>query len=303
MQLHLNEPYIVQLNDPLFLEKKVQVYVFRLDMIHPFITGNKWYKLKYNLEEFARSGSEYLVTFGGAYSNHIVSTAVAGKEFGIRTIGIIRGEELNAKSNEYLSFASQCGMKLIFVSREKYKFLREDYSGINSVVAVADARLYILPEGGSNALAIKGCHEIVEQITIEFDVITVACGTGCTLAGIVNGLNNQQRAIGFSVLKSDDFMEEQVRKLTGLNSKFSIIHDYHFGKYANSPEELDQFCNTLMSEKNIPVEPIYTGKLFYGLYDLIGKNYFRPDEKIVAVHTGGIFSFNRVGDKNINSCI
>jgi 1-aminocyclopropane-1-carboxylate deaminase len=291
MPINLKKAVIEQLQDPLFAEKELQIYILRLDTIHLFIKGNKWYKLKYNLEEFKNSGSEFLVTFGGAYSNHIVATASAGKELGIKTIGIIRGEELDKNSNDYLKFASSCGMQLIFISRENYRRIREDHSLVETIIPNRKARLCVLPEGGSNALAIKGSEEIIRDIPIDFDVISVACGTGSTITGIVNGLKNHQRAVGISVLSGADFLDEKLKAGNSSGTNSRIIHDYHFGGYGYSSKELDQFCKAFSTEKKIPIEPIYTGKLFFGLYDLIRKDFFNSGEKIVAVHSGGIHSF------------
>lgn len=194
----------------------INLFVLRLDKIHPDISGNKWHKLKYNLEEAKKQKKDTLLTFGGAYSNHISATAAAGKEFGFKTIGIIRGEELNENENPTLRFAKECGMKLHFVSREEYRQIR-----INEILPIRilsqlptpDSQLYFLPEGGTNELAIKGCAEILSHIDIPFDYVCCPVGTGGTIAGIISSLNENQKAIGFSVLKDGGFLKAEVEKL------------------------------------------------------------------------------------------
>jgi 1-aminocyclopropane-1-carboxylate deaminase len=294
--MELKKAPLQKLEDKLFEEKHLNMYVLRLDLIHPFISGNKWYKLKYNVEEFLRSGKDHLVTFGGAYSNHIVATAAAGKEFGINTIGIIRGEELHPKANTVLQFASRCGMKLIFVSRPDYRILKENSDAVaekvNHALETKGSKLFILPEGGSNELALTGSTEIVKEIPIDFDYILAACGTGMTLGGIAKSIKPEQKAIGISVLHGEDFLEKNISGWSRGNN-FQIIYDYHFGGYARMNAELKNFCITFSSRHNLPIEPVYTGKLFFGLYDLIRKDFFNHGSTIVAIHSGGIFNFER----------
>jgi 1-aminocyclopropane-1-carboxylate deaminase len=295
MALALSKSPLVELNDRIFTGKNLRVFVLRDDLIHPFISGNKWRKLKYNIEEFRTKGSKYMVTFGGAFSNHLVATAAAGKEFGFETIGIIRGEELTADSNPVLRFANDCGMKLIFVTREKYKYLREDHTMLSSELQIQNSVMNVLPEGGSNELAVKGCMEIVDDIPVEFDFIMCPSGTGATLAGISKNLKEHQQAIGIAVLKGAEFLDVPLKKFTDSGENYRLIHDYHFGGYAKSNLELEQFCLSFHKNTGIPVEPIYTGKLFYALYDLVRTDFFEPGKTIVVVHTGGIFNFSTNG--------
>jgi 1-aminocyclopropane-1-carboxylate deaminase len=284
------------LKQDFFSKKEVSVSVLRLDMIHPHISGNKWFKLKYNLEAFKEQKKKYLVTFGGAFSNHIVATAAAGKENEIETIGIIRGEELNENSNHVLKFASSCGMKLFFVTRDDYRMIRETASLPERIYAHPDiyrdstlnSELYFLPEGGSNTLAVKGCEEIVKNIHEEFDYIICAVGTGSTLAGISKSLKEGQTAIGIPVLEGKSFLEKDILNLNGGRKNFQLVHDYSFGGYAKSTGELELFCQKFSNQHGIKIEPVYTGKMFYALYDLIEKNYFNEGSKIVAIHSGGI---------------
>jgi len=294
MALVLNKPGFQRLDDDLFKRKELNVFVLRDDLIHPFVSGNKWRKLKYNIENFRQEAKEYLITFGGAYSNHIVATASAGKEYGIKTIGIIRGEELKSHSNSSLRFAEQCGMKLIFVSREKYRELREKNSLVVSELRIPDSRLYILPEGGSNELAVKGCSEITKDIPVDFDFIACACGTGTTLAGITSSLKNHQQAIGVSVFKGMETSCSELRIFANVRiheMRVKMLYDYHFGGYGKSTTELEDFCSLFYSQHQIPIEPIYTGKLVFGIYDLIKKDFFERGKTIVLVHTGGVLNF------------
>jgi len=265
--------------------------VLRLDEIHPYISGNKWFKLKYNLEEFFRQEKKYLVTFGGAYSNHIMAVAAAGKDLGIKTIGIIRGDELDETSNPALSFASQCGMKLFFISRDEYRHARNNFLpvGIYHALPVTTDDLYMLPEGGSNALAVKGCAEIVKLFPGDFDITCCACGTGATIAGISSALMENQQAIGISVLNGEKFLEMNILKLNGNRRNFLLIHDYNFGGYAKSNAGLDSFCENFFLMHQIKIEPVYTGKMFFAIYELARQDFFKKGSKIVAVHTGGVF--------------
>lgn len=288
-------PPVQKIVEKLLLEKEVSVSVLRLDLIHPYISGNKWFKLKYNIEEFLSQKKECLVTFGGAYSNHIIATAAAGKEFGIKTIGIIRGNELNENSNPALKFASECGMKLFFVSREEYKLMRD--SGILSDRLLSDLRppasdFYLLPEGGSNSLSVKGCAEIVKLTPSGFDFICCACGTGATLAGISTALNENQKVIGISVLQGEEFLQHDILNLNGNKNNFQLINDYNFGGYAKTNISLDLFCENFSSMNGFKIEPVYTGKLFFGLYDLVNKDFFKKGSKVIVVHTGGVFLWN-----------
>lgn len=282
-------------------EKEINLFVLRLDLVHPYISGNKWFKLKNNLEEAKRQGKNTLLTFGGAYSNHIIATAAAGKEFGFKTIGIIRGEELaspptplrgrgeQSAKNPVLTFAEECGMELHFVSRKEYRELRANPISLFSLFPYS----YILPEGGTNELAVKGCSEIISLIDVPFDFICCAVGTGGTITGIISSLKQNQKAIGFSVLKGGEFLKNDIEKLLHhcqIDSfeNWQINHDCHFGGYAKKNEELLNFISDFKSNHNIPLDFVYTGKMMFGIFDLIKKNYFKKGATIIAVHTGGL---------------
>ena len=269
----------------------VNLFVLRIDKIHPLISGNKWYKLKYNLEEAKRQKKDTLLTLGGAFSNHISATAAAGKEFGFKTIGIIRGDELSENGNPTLRFANECGMKLHFVSREEYK--NKKSSQLIHSIASSLTNFYLLPEGGTNSLAVKGCSEIISHINIPFDFVCCPVGTGGTIAGIISSLKVNQKAIGFSVLKDGGFLKNEIQKLLSPSAPspegyINIQANCHFGGYAKHTPELFKFISDFEKDNNIPLEQVYTGKMMFGIYDLIKKKYFPEDSTIIAIHTGGL---------------
>lgn len=262
------------------------MYIKREDLLHPFIPGNKYRKLKYNLQQARLEGKTRLLTFGGAYSNHIAAVAHAGKLYGLETIGIIRGEELSLAVNENptLLLAAQNGMKLEFINREDYR--RKSEPGFINALKSSLGDFYLLPEGGTNALAVKGCEEILTSEDCGFDYICCAVGTGGTLAGISNSALPGQKIIGFAALKGD-FLPEAVRRYSK-KENWIINSDYHFGGYAKVNTALVDFINEFRSENKIALDPVYTGKMLYGIADLAKKDYFPQGSKILAIHTGGL---------------
>lgn len=264
----------------------IEVYVKREDVLHSEISGNKFRKLKYNLIEARNLGFTKLLTFGGAYSNHIAAVAAAGKEFGFETIGVIRGEELQEKylENPTLKKASQNGMQFEFVSRTQYR----DKNNLEFLDQLKEkfGDCYLIPEGGTNNLAVKGCKEILTDDDKLFDFICCAVGTGGTISGIINSLKPHQKAIGFPALKGD-FLTEDIQKYAE-NSQWNLVTDYHFGGYAKLNDELKQFMKQFFKKYLISLDPVYTSKTFFGVIDLISKGYFKPDSKILIIHTGGL---------------
>ncbi|MEA5259497.1 pyridoxal-phosphate dependent enzyme [Arcicella aquatica] len=272
------------IKDPILDSFKVKLYLKRDDLIHPEVTGNKWRKLKFNLIEAKLQGFNQLLTFGGAYSNHIYATAAAGKEFGFKTVGIIRGDELTPDSNATLRFAHDCGMELIFVTRLDYNFR-------NRLTRQYGEKFYVLPEGGTNDLAIKGVNEMVDEIydVLNPDYICSAVGTGGTIAGIISGLRGNTKAIGFASLKGKGLLKGQIEKLLPFEKEFELNEQYHFDGYAKTTPELISFIKGFEERNpNIMLEQVYTGKMMFGIYDLIQKGYFPENANIVAVHTGGL---------------
>ncbi len=264
--------------------------VKREDLADAHFGGNKWRKLKYNLIQARVQGQDTLLTFGGAWSNHIHATAAAGRQYGFNTIGIIRGEA-HRDLNPNLCFARDCGMELVYIDRKTYR--EKTSAAFLHQLREQFGDFYLLPEGGSNQLALQGCTEIVAEIIRPFDIITVACGTGATLAGIIAGLAARQHAIGFAALKGADFLAADVRRMLGESAhpdtgNWHIELGYHFGGYARTTNELFTFIRQFKEDFDIELDAVYTGKMFYGLFDLIVKGVFDRGTSIVAVHSGGL---------------
>lgn len=274
---------------PIFEEKGLQVGMLRLDQIHTTVSGNKFFKLKYNLEEAQKQGKPVILTFGGAFSNHIHACASAGKELGLKSIGVIRGEEMD-KYNPTLAHARAQGMELYFVSREEYRNKNTEEFTIKLEDIFGD--FYLIPEGGTNSLAIKGTSEILTNQHREFSHYCTPIGTGGTFAGLALSLQPQQTLIGFSSLKGE-FIRGDIQQLLLRNSlnplgKLEINTDYHFGGYAKWTVELVEFILWFWKEFGIPLDPIYTGKMVAGFFDLVQKNHFPQGSKILLIHTGGL---------------
>ena len=258
----------------------------RLDLIHPHISGNKFYKLKYNLQHAKQLGQDTLITFGGAFSNHIAATAYAAHYFGFNSIGIIRGEELaDQRLNHTLATASQFGMQLEFINRQDYR--NKEQPDFLAELQSRFPNAYIIPEGGTNSLAIQGCKEILsEQDRQNYDVICCAVGTGGTITGLIESSHFNQNILGFSALKGD-FLTHDVAHLTAKNN-WKIIDEYCCGGYAKTSAQLIEFIQFFEKQYQIPLEPIYTGKMLFGIFDLIEKAYFPPHTRILAIHSGGL---------------
>ncbi len=275
------------LNQNLSIENSsVNITIKREDLIHAFISGNKYRKLKYNIEEAKRLEATSLLTFGGAFSNHIAAVAYAGKANGFKTIGVIRGKELGAKQelNPTLLFAKTRGMHLEFISRESYrKKTSDDFIG---KLKKRFDDFYLLPEGGTNDLAVKGCEEILQTDDFNFDYICCAVGTGGTISGIINAAQSHQSILGFPALKGES-LQQDIRKFAN-QDHWDLITDYHFGGYGKIKPELIAFINRFKKDYGIPLDPIYTGKMVFGVFDLIEKGFFPKDSKILVIHTGGL---------------
>ena len=271
---------------PIHFPNGIELFIKREDLLHPIISGNKFRKLKYNLAEAKRLGYKKLLTFGGAFSNHIVAVAGAGKEFGFETIGIIRGEELEEKihENPSLAVAQQFGMKFFFVSRDAYR-LKETPEFLEKMQSQF-GDFYLLPEGGTNELAIKGCEEILIEPDSDFSYVCTSVGTGGTVSGIINSAASHQNIIGFSSLKGD-FLQKDIAKFAN-KKNWSVNCEYHFGGYGKVTNELIEFINSFYTQFGIPLDPIYTGKMMFGIMQLIQNDYFPPNSKILAIHTGGL---------------
>jgi 1-aminocyclopropane-1-carboxylate deaminase len=255
-------------------------------LLHQFISGNKLRKLKYNLQLIKEKNIQTIITFGGAFSNHIAATAFAGFENNIKTVGIIRGEELKSsyKKNPTLSFAERHGMTFEFISRPNYQ-KRTDPLFLETIQNKYP-NSFILPEGGSNLLAIKGCEEILADDDQEFDYFCCAIGTSITIQGIIKSSFKHQKTIGFPALKGVNF--DEILNENCSNKNFEICNDYHFGGYAKVTDQLIDFINGFKHQYQIPLDPVYTAKMMFGILDKIKNNYFAPNSKILAIHTGGL---------------
>ncbi len=268
-------------------KNNIELFIKREDQLHSIISGNKLRKLKYNLEEAKRQNKSCLLTFGGAFSNHILAVAGAGNEFGFATIGIIRGEELEHKisENPTLLRAQDLGMKFHFVTRSQYRN-KEEVTFLDSLKNKF-GDFYLVPEGGTNSFAIKGCEEILTASDKSFFThITCDVGTGGTISGIINSSIEKQQIIGFSSLKGA-FLSDVIRNFVN-KTNWNIIEDYHFGGYGKINDELVSFLNLFYNHTSIPLDPVYTGKMVFGVMDLINKGYFLPNSKILMIHTGGL---------------
>lgn len=277
---------------PIFDDLGIKFYLKRDDLIHPFVSGNKWRKLKYNLIEAHQQGYQKLLTFGGAYSNHLVAVAAAGQILGFETIGIVRGQELSAQSNPTLQFLNRCGMHLIFVNREAYRDKIQ-------LAHLYGKECFIIPEGGTNTQAIKGVGEVIGEITTQLGgcptYLCTPIGTGGTFAGLCSQSSLSTTVLGFCVLKNGQFLLPTIEDFMGQNTDLSqvnhqIFWDWHFGGYGKRTAELMQFIKTFESQSGVKIEQIYTGKMLYGIYELLRQKdpYFQAGDTIVSLHTGGL---------------
>lgn len=281
---------IQQVQLPEWQEHDVQVLIKRDDLLHKYVQGNKWRKLKYNLLKAKELGKTQLVTFGGAFSNHIHATAAAGQMFDFETVGVIRGDELDELSPT-LAFAQAVGMRLIYLNRTTYR-RRKD---VDFLAEMADKfpNAFIIPEGGSNELALKGVGEIISEVDEQMPNRSpmywcVGVGSGGTMAGMIRAVKHTDKVMGFSSLKGD-FVDEMVASFLDKNyPNWQIWKDGHFGGFAKWQPELIAFINAFYESTQIPLDPIYNGKLWYRLNDLILEGFFPKGSRIMVIHTGGL---------------
>jgi 1-aminocyclopropane-1-carboxylate deaminase/D-cysteine desulfhydrase-like pyridoxal-dependent ACC family enzyme len=268
---------------------KVRLFIKREDLLHPVISGNKWRKLKYNLIAAEEAEEKTLLTFGGAYSNHIHAVAGAAMEYGFKSIGVIRGEE-HLPLNPTLQDAKEMGMQIHYLDRTTYR--QKHTAEVIKSLEDKFGRFYLIPEGGTNALALKGAAEIVLGIEMDYDYFCLACGTAGTATGIISGLAGEAQVIGFSVLKGDFHQQDVKNWLSTIDraelDNWQINTGYHFSGYAKYDLRLVKFINDFKKKFDIQLDPIYTGKMLYGVIDLIANGTFREKARILAIHTGGL---------------
>ena len=284
---------VQQINNKLFDERGITLQIKRDDLIHPLISGNKWRKLKYILKKASAQNKTHVVTFGGAYSNHLLATAAAAAKFGFKSTGIVRGEEV---TNDTLFLCRLHSMEMLFTDRESYRdkpALFDKYFG-------DDANAFFINEGGASAEGAQGCAELVDELTQTYDHIFCACGTGTTAAGIINGLQNHGLNTEFNavpVFKNGGFMKDEIDKYLTAPAAYQLHTEYDFGGYAKTDDKLISFIKQFVADTGILIEPIYTGKMLYAIYDLAGKGYFKPGSSILAIHTSGLIGLLGMKEK------
>ena len=276
----LRQAVVQQLTLPVLAANNVTASVLRIDKIHATVSGNKWFKLKYALQEAMEQGRQTIVTFGGAYSNHLVATAYACAQLGLQCTGIVRGEE-PAQLSPTLQDCLGYGMKLQFVSRDEYREKMVDMPGA-----------FIIPEGGASELGVRGAADMLELAPAD-DYTHICCsvGTGTMMAGLINASHSCQHVVGFSALKvaaKDSSIEQFVDETTGHKRNYGFMHSYHFGGYARKTPELIHFMNDFYAQTGIPLDFVYTAKMMYGVLDLVKQRFFPKESRLLIIHSGGL---------------
>lgn len=285
LSIKTEQSILTKIDHPILRKHNIQLSVKRDDLLHPIISGNKWRKLKYILQDAIRSDRKNIISMGGAYSNHLHALAYAGVKLGLKTTGLIRGED--DQNNPTLNDLKNWGMNCEFVDRKTFRELR-NFRLPNDTPA-KQVNGYWIPEGGANNLALKGIAELISEIDQDYDLITLACGTGTTLSGIARVLPEDKKVIGYAALKGAGFLKPEIEKMIGIDKKnWSINLDYHFGGFGKVDQNLTNFIQTFFDQTSPQIEPVYTGKMFYGLFDQIQQGAFKSGSKIIALHTGGL---------------
>ncbi|HRO45810.1 pyridoxal-phosphate dependent enzyme [Agriterribacter sp.] len=269
-------------------QKKVQLDILRLDKMHPVVSGNKWFKLQYYIQDALSKGFHSLLTFGGAYSNHIAAAAYAANEYRLKTVGVIRGEEPQQWSHT-LQEAAASHMQFAFLPRNEYDAVKRN--ACSSKLEQQFGKVYVIPEGGFGPLGMQGAANILRITdTSTYTHIVAAVGTGTTISGIIQATGAHQQITGISAMKHTFSLNDEIQSLlnTPLPGRFRLVHDYHFGGYAKYTPALTAFMNTFYHTTNIPLDFVYTAKMMYGIFDLMGKDFFPPWSRILAIHSGGL---------------
>ncbi len=272
--------------DPFLQQRKIELWIKRDDLLHPIISGNKWRKLKFVLQHTLLNEKNSIVTMGGQFSNHLHALAYIGKVLDISTSAFVRGERPESLGPT-LKDCHEWGMQLKFIARSAYRELRDVRK-----LPMQQINEYWLPEGGAVKYALQGVAKIIEEIDISYDVLCVPCGTATTLAGLVAAAPDQKIVVGFAALKGHGFLEQNVDQLLAgnimSNCSWVINHDYYFGGFAKTRPELINFISYFQQQTGIELEPVYTGKMLYGIYDLVKQGFFKTGQRIIAIHTGGL---------------
>jgi len=284
------------IKDDLLEQQDIQLDILRLDEIHPIVSGNKWFKLKYNIADAIENGHDSVLTFGGAHSNHLIAAAAAAKVFGLRSVGIIRGFHGKEKYTDTLHACEEMGMQLHFTSREDYN--RKEEENFWNALQMEFGKCYIIPEGGNDVNGRKGTAEISNYIPDAYTHVALAIGTGATFAGIRASLNDNIQMLGFTVMKGGMYLKEEIRQsLPESKVNWSIVADYHFGGFAKSDDDLIAFMNHFYTKHSVPLDQVYNAKLLSGVMDLIKNNAFPKGSKVLCVHTGGLQGNNSIKNK------
>jgi 1-aminocyclopropane-1-carboxylate deaminase len=276
-----------ELQSRFLTDHKIKVYVKRDDLNHPTIMGNKWRKLKYNLQYALDNDFDTLLTYGGAYSNHILASAAAAKLCGLKSVGIIRGDELHPDSNITLQSARNLGMNLEFVTREDFRLMKNELVFPSTI----NGKVYVLPEGGTNELAIEGCRELIFELSNPYDIYCTAMGTGGTFSGLLKGLSGSGMLMGFSALRGKWIIPEAIKMLNKnriVFNNYQIYQDDHFGGYGKYSERLLDFIKGFYQDYNILLDPVYTGKMFFSVWEMIKNAQIATGSRILLIHTGGL---------------
>jgi 1-aminocyclopropane-1-carboxylate deaminase len=289
------------LENEILKAQDIELSILRLDRIHPVVSGNKWFKLKYNIAEAVEKGYDSILTFGGAFSNHLIATAAAAKALGLSSIGIVRGFHAESNLSETLHACVNMGMQLHFISRADYSQKETDV--FLNTVAQQFPKAFIIPEGGDNEKGRKGTAEIAALIPYSFTHVALPIGTGATFSGIRNALNKDVQMLGFTAMKGGNYLEDAIKQsLNNTLPNWKLITDYHFGGFAKHNQSLIDFMNAFHKNFNISLDMVYTSKMMSGIFDLIKSEKFPNGSKILCIHTGGLQGNHSIKDLlNYNS--
>ena len=275
---------------------RVKLFIKREDLIHNIVSGNKWRKLKYNFKYIMKNNIKTILSFGGAYSNHLHALSWLAKENNVKSIGLVRGEEIY-KNNPTLTFCTNNNMELYFLDRKTYRESKFDNKIINDIKK-NHKNSFIIPEGGLNQFGIKGCEEIMTEVEGEFNIICSSIGSGCTAIGLIKSLKANQSFLGLSSFKNSDLINQKIKSHVSFNSNWSINSDYNFGGFGKVNSELKSFMSVFEKNHKITLDPVYNSKTFFGLLDMISKKRFPKESRILVLHTGGLQGLQGIKTKN-----